>query len=77
MFVIVYLVYNQIRGFKPRHASSPGIGSHATSTSSSRIPNEFDGYRLSIGSSEKHLNESNQPPLTAFINRVNYFIKNF
>ncbi len=40
-------------------------------TGSSHTSNNFDGYRLSIGSSARHSNDPNQPPLTAFVNRVN------
>ncbi|CAF2521369.1 unnamed protein product [Rotaria sp. Silwood2] len=69
------LIYNQVRGFKTRHADATGIGragSSSTMSDSSRNPNDFDGYRLSVGSSGRHSqysNNSNQPPLTAFVNR--------
>jgi hypothetical protein len=71
-----YLVYNQVRGFKTRHANSSGVGGTTTqpTTSSTRMPNDFDGYRLSVGSSGRHSqysNDPNQPPLTALVNRVN------
>ncbi|CAF1195597.1 unnamed protein product [Rotaria sordida] len=69
------LIYNQVRGFKTRHAHSPGIGgtsNTSTMSGSSRISNDFDRYRLSVGSSGRHpqySNDPNQPPLTAFVNR--------
>jgi len=74
--LIFNLVYNQVRGFKTRHATSTGVGGTTTqpTTSSTRMPNDFDGYRLSVGSSGRHSqysNDPNQPPLTALINRVN------
>jgi hypothetical protein len=65
----LYLVYNQIRGFKTRHAGSNGVGGNPNiATGSTRLPNDFDGYRLSAG---RPSHDSNQPPLTALINRVN------
>jgi ATP-dependent metalloprotease len=68
------LIYNQIRGFKTRHSHSMGVGGSTTAahTASSRDANDFDGYRLAAGSSGRHSqfsNDSNQPPLTAFVNR--------
>jgi hypothetical protein len=52
-----------------------GVGGSTTAahTASSRDANDFDGYRLAAGSSGRHSqfsNDSNQPPLTAFVNRV-------
>ena len=49
------------------------VHTNPSTTSSTRIPNDFDGYRLSVGSSGRHSisHDTNQPPLTAFVNRVN------
>ena len=74
-----YLVYNQIRGFKTRHANSTGVGGlgnvttnkNRTTKVSSQITNDFDGYRLSVSNNEKYSQYSNQSPLTSFVNRVN------
>ncbi|UJR10446.1 hypothetical protein I4U23_014650 [Adineta vaga] len=73
------LIYNQVRGFKTRHANSHGVaggntGSSSSSTTgmSSRNMNDFEGYRLAVGGSGKQTsypNDPNQPPLTAFMNR--------
>jgi hypothetical protein len=70
--MILSLVYNQIRGFKTRHSQSSGVGGHS-STNSTRLPNDFEGYRLATGSSGRstqYPNDPNQPPLTALVNRV-------
>ncbi|CAF3991109.1 unnamed protein product, partial [Adineta steineri] len=71
------LLYTQVRGFKTRHATSTGvrgdINDHNISAgSASRNFNDFDGYRLSAsntGRQSQYPNDSNQPPLTAFVNR--------
>ncbi|CAF1585883.1 unnamed protein product [Rotaria magnacalcarata] len=65
------LIYNQVRGFKTQHSGSPGVGgaSSSTSSGSSRISTEFDGYRLAVGTSGRHSQQQNEPPLTAFVNR--------
>ncbi len=75
-WLILYLVYNQIRGFKTRHAESMGVGGSApTHTGSSRGANDFDGYRLAAGRNSQFSNDPNQPPLTAFVNRVKKFLE--
>jgi hypothetical protein len=77
--LLFYSVYNQVRGFKTRHADSHGVGGGSSSAlgsatgSSSRNFNEFDGYRLAAGGSGRptsYPQDPNQPPLTAFVNRV-------
>lgn len=70
-----HIVYKQVRGFKTRHSGSAGVGvgghSNPSTTSSTRLPNDFDGYRLSAG---RPSHDTNQPPLTAFVNRVNNLV---
>jgi hypothetical protein len=73
-----YSVYNQVRGFKTRHSTSTGVGvSHSSptqsATGSTRVPQDFDGYRLSASNSGRYSNDPNQPPLTALVNRVSVF----
>jgi len=66
------LVYNQIRGFKTRHSQSSGVGGGDT-TSSTRHPNDFEGYRLATGGSgrpSQYSNDPNQQPLSNLVNRV-------
>lgn len=73
-------VYNQVRGFKTRHANSYGVGGNTSPSSSStgtgghsRNFNDFEGYRLAVGGSGRQSSQAtdpNQPPLTAFVNRV-------
>lgn len=77
-FLSSSLVYNQIRGFKTRHAQSSGVGG-SNSTSSTRLPNDFEGYRLATGSSARpsqYTTDPNQQPLTNLVNRVEYENKN-
>lgn len=66
------LVYNQIRGFKTRHSQSAGVGGGDTA-SSTRHPNDFEGYRLATGGSgrpSQYSNDPNQQPLSNLVNRV-------
>jgi hypothetical protein len=52
-----------------------GVGGSApTHTGSSRGANDFDGYRLAAGRNSQFSNDPNQPPLTAFVNRVKKFL---
>ncbi len=76
LFLNLCLVYNQVRGFKTRHSQSSGVGGNPPSTGSTRMPNDFDGYRLAVGGSgrsSQYPNDPNQPPLTAIVNRVKKF----
>jgi hypothetical protein len=73
-------VYNQMRGFKTRHSNANGVGTASSNaTASTRLPNDFDGYRLSTGNAGRHSaypNDSSQPPLTALVNRVRLSVDN-
>ena len=71
-----------MRGFKTRHSGSAGVGrsSEPVTTGSSRAADDFVGYRLSTKRDGKggenysqYSNDPNQPPLSAFVNRVNHF----
>ena len=75
IFILIDLVYNQIRGFKTRHANATGIsGSGSTAHGgSTRLGNIFDTYQSGAASSNRPTqfpNDPNQPPLAAFVNRV-------
>ena len=73
-------VYNQVRGFKTRHSAGVGgnLGMNTNSSGSNtsgttRMPADFEGYRLATGGSGRSSlssNDSNQPTITALVNRV-------